>query len=231
MQPTYLPWAGYFNLMTNVDLFVFLDDAQFQKNSWHSRNRLLLKNETRWITVPVRHKALEQMLTETEICEEQQWRRKHANMLCHTYARHPCKNVIDEIAFFIINDDSCNLAVLNSRLINYLAKKMGITTKVKFASAMHIDGFRTERVLKILHSVSATEYLSPVGAAEYLESDGFSQQKDVILKFSDFNPMPYTQYANKSFIPYLSVVDLLANLGWHGAYEYVLNLNTSENLK
>ena len=54
MQPTYLPWAGYFNLISQVDRFVFLDDVQFEKQSWQTRNRILLQGEECLISVPVR---------------------------------------------------------------------------------------------------------------------------------------------------------------------------------
>ncbi|WP_370302900.1 WbqC family protein, partial [Rheinheimera baltica] len=49
MQPTFLPWSGYFNLMASVDVFVFLDDAQFQKGSWHNRNRIPLNGKPHWL--------------------------------------------------------------------------------------------------------------------------------------------------------------------------------------
>ena len=222
MQPTYLPWAGYFNLMASVDVFVFLDDAQLQKNSWHSRNRLLLNHQPHWITVPVRHAALEQLLTETLLCEEKQWRRKHASLMQQTYARHPYKSAIDDIATFTQQDDAPHLAALNMRLICFMAGKMGITTQVRMSSDMPVEGRRTERVLNILRNVQASEYLSPVGAAGYLESDGFTAQADIALQFQTFTPKPYPQYGHEPFIPYLSVVDVVANLGWAAAADYIL---------
>ena len=54
MQPTYLPWLGYFDLMEQSDVFVFLDAAQFVKQSWHQRNRIRVGHELRWMTVPVK---------------------------------------------------------------------------------------------------------------------------------------------------------------------------------
>ena len=75
MQPTYLPWAGYFNLIAQVDVFVFLDDAQFQKNSWHNRNRILLNHGTHWITVPVNRKALSQTINKSSVDEKQNWKK------------------------------------------------------------------------------------------------------------------------------------------------------------
>lgn len=225
MQPTYLPWIGYFHLMANADVFVFLDDAQFQKNSWHSRNRLLVNHQPYWITVPIRHTALEQSLKETLLCEEKCWRRKHANLLQQTYARHPFKLAIDEIVAFIQQDDAPNLAVLNIRLINFIAKKMEIDTPVRLSSEMSVGGRRTERILNILNSIQASEYISPKGAAGYLEADGFTSQTDIALKFQTFTPEPYPQHRHEPFIPYLSVVDAVANLGWAATAEYVQNSN------
>lgn len=223
MQPTYLPWAGYFNLIANVDVFVFLDDAQFQKNSWHSRNRLLLNHQPHWISVPVRHTSLSQRLIDTQVCNEQHWRRKHASLLRQTYARHPHKADIDDIATFILLDDASHLADLNMRLIAYIASRMGITTPLKVASSMRINGRRTERLLNILRSLQVSEYLSPAGAADYLDSDGFRGQEEVALTFQEFLPRPYTQFGHDAFIPYLSIVDVVANLGWTAAEKYVRN--------
>ena len=62
MQPTFLPWAGYFNLIAEVDTFVFLDDAQLQKNSWHNRNQILLNHKKHWISVPVKRSNLGQTI-------------------------------------------------------------------------------------------------------------------------------------------------------------------------
>jgi hypothetical protein len=81
MQPTYLPWAGYFNLISQSDVFVFLDDAQFQKNSWHNRNRILVNHLPHWITLPVRHAALCQTIRQTELDDSKNWRRKHIKLL------------------------------------------------------------------------------------------------------------------------------------------------------
>jgi len=227
MQPTYLPWAGYFNLMKSVDVFVFLDDAQFQKNSWHSRNRLLIAHQPHWITVPVKHIAVTQQLTETLLCEEKHWRRKHSVMLQQTYARHPHKIAVEEISTFLLQDDSKHLADLNINLIRYISLKLGITTPVKLSSEMLVEGRRTEKVLNILLCAQATQYLSPNGSSDYLKEDNFTSQTDIELQFQAFNPQPYAQFGHEQFVPYLSIVDVVANLGWRATADYVHNQSGS----
>jgi hypothetical protein len=221
MQPTYLPWSGYFNLMASVDKFVFLDNVQFQKNSWHNRNRILLGKNPHWITVPVRHKSINQLLMETTLCEEKQWRKKHALTMLQNYSRHPYFKVVDEIAALLQETVDENLASLNIRIISFIAKNLGIDTKIYLSSETKSSGKRAERVINILRDVGATEYLSPVGAEGYLKEDGFSEQKEILLKFQNFTPKPYLQKGLETFMPYLSILDILANLGWDVASEYI----------
>jgi len=223
MQPTYLPWSGYFNLIASVDTFIFLDDAQLQKHSWHSRNRILLNNQPHWITVPVRHNSLAQLLTETQLLDEKKWRRKHASTLLQSYARHPFKDVVNEITTLIEQNNETDIASLNIRLICFIARKLGINTQIRLASQILVDGQRTERILNILRKIRATDYLSPIGAAGYLENDRFTEQQDIKLSFQEFTPIPYIQSGMKSFIPYLSIVDILANLGWDATATYIQN--------
>ena len=56
MQPTFFPWSGYFCLINEVDKFIFLDDAQFSKGSWHNRNKIFLANKVSWLTLPIKKK-------------------------------------------------------------------------------------------------------------------------------------------------------------------------------
>lgn len=223
MQPTYLPWAGYFNLMTCVDEFVFLDDAQLQKNSWHNRNIILINHQSHWITVPVKRTALGQLLTGTQLCEGVAWRRKHSTTLQQTYARHPCKEAVRELAEFILEDNSASLATLNIRLITHIARRLDISTRIHRASEMVVNGRRTEKVLDILRYLHASVYLSPAGASGYLEADGFTLQSDIELQLQAYTPHPYPQYSEKIFVPNLSIVDVLANLGWSVASTYIGN--------
>jgi hypothetical protein len=58
MQPTYFPWAGYFKMINDVNLFIFLDDAQYSKGSWHSRNKILNKSKEIWLTISLKKHKL-----------------------------------------------------------------------------------------------------------------------------------------------------------------------------
>src|SRR5690242_1978323 len=86
MQPTYLPWIGYFDLMDQVDVFVLLDTVQFVRQSWQNRNRIRTAQGVRWLTVPVEH-AFGSEIGAIRVRDDMPWRRDHFETLRHAYAR------------------------------------------------------------------------------------------------------------------------------------------------
>lgn len=221
MQPTYLPWAGYFNLIAKADVFVFLDDAQLQKNSWHNRNRLLVNHVPHWITVPVKRNFLAQSIKESEIDSTQNWQVKQSKLLQQTYSKHPFANDVLGICSVIENSSTKYLAELNISLICWVLDKLNIQTEIQLSSEMCVNGKRTGRLIELLKQLHADCYLSPKGAMDYLEEDGFRSQTAIKLLYQDFNPGPYQQHKHPKFESHLSIVDVVANLGWNGAKKYI----------
>ena len=220
MQPAYLPWAGYFNLISKVDIFVFLDDAQFQKGSWHNRNQINNNGSRQWITVPVKHERLKQKINETLFSGEI-WRAKHIKTIEQTYGRHDYMSDISGILSLLENDQSDNLADLNINIIMLISEKLSIKTKFLRSSDLGIDGKRTHRLVQILANIGATEYLSPIGAESYLAADLFEEISAVRLTFQDFQSQPYVHKNSNTFLSHLSILDLIANVGLKNAYQYI----------
>ena len=95
MQPHFLPWIGYFNLITQSEKFIFLDDAQFSKNNWHNRNRILNNNLPLWISVPIKSGNLKKKINETEIVSDDRWKKKMIRKIFSIYKKHPFINDLD----------------------------------------------------------------------------------------------------------------------------------------
>jgi hypothetical protein len=90
LQPGYLPWLGYFDLMRRADVFVHYDDVQFDKHGWRNRNRVKGPKGGVWLTVPVRHSGRSgQPIRDVEIDHRQDWERKHVATISQLYARAP----------------------------------------------------------------------------------------------------------------------------------------------
>ena len=58
IQPSYLPWLGYFYMMKYADLFIYFDDVQYDKNGWRNRNKILVNNSEKWITLPIKKSTI-----------------------------------------------------------------------------------------------------------------------------------------------------------------------------
>lgn len=223
MQPTFLPWAGYFNLMSQVDDFVFLDDVQLEKQSWQTRNRLLMNGCVQWISLPVRHSKLSQSIQETEVLDTGRWCKKLAIGFKHSYGKHSHYTAAREVLDLLTSQPGVNLSVLNETAIRYVAEQLGITARLHRAGELGVTGIRSARLIALCEHFSANEYLSPVGSADYLSEDGFAANTTAILRFQEYNPRPYPQKGSREFVSHLSIVDVIANLGWDGARQYVNN--------
>jgi hypothetical protein len=221
MQPTYMPWAGYLNLMRTVDCFVYLDDAQFERSSWHNRNRILLNQSPNWLTIPVVRGHLGASIQEVVVDDGIPWRRKHETMLSNAYARHEYAHTVLEAIEPIRNVSLVHLADINIATLNVIRTKLGITTPTLRSSNLDVDGSRTRRLIKILARLGATEYVTPAGAINYLQEDRFVDHCSIRLEVHDFQPEEYRQRNTSTFVSHLSILDIAANLGWEGAKSYV----------
>lgn len=222
MQPTYFPWAGYFNLIASVDVFVFLDDVQYERGTWHNRNRILVNGAPHWLTVPVMRGHLGEAINEVETDEKLPWRKKHASLLRQVYGKHSFGGELVPSCEALIADPSMHvLASLNEAIITEICSKLAIEVRLFRSSDLGISGQRSERLASICEQLGCDEYLSPPGAVEYLAADRFEELTKVKLKINDFQPCEYSQRGAREFVSHLSIIDIVANLGWDGASEYV----------
>jgi len=221
MQPTYLPWAGYFNLVARADCFVFLNDAQYEKGSWHNRNRVLVAGNPHWLTVPIRHGELTKTIAQTYVDDSRGWRSKQLRLIEHNYGRHPHAADLAPLLAIIGETSFDRLADLNVALIKSALTALGIGTETVCSSELGIPGFRTERLIAILSRLGAKRYLSPRGAAGYLAADQFTERTSIALEFQRYEPQPYTQWRQSRYESHLSILDVVANLGWRKAAAYI----------
>jgi len=222
MQPSYFPWAGYFNLINKADTFVFLDDVQFSKNSWHNRNSILVKQRKIWITVPLKKSKLNTKLNEKIIDNFNDWKSKHIKTIKQSYASHQFVADLNELTDFLQGLDCKIISELNISLIKFIASKLKIGGNFINSSQINVDKKRTDKIIEILTNLKATNYFSPLGAKEYLTKDNFKKNTNINLTINNFVPKQYSQPEVKKFVTHLSVIDVIANLGWTGTRNYVI---------
>jgi len=222
MQPTYFPWAGYFNLIAQADEFVFLDDVQLEKQSWQTRNRLILNGLVKWITVPIRHQQLAQTIAETQVIDANRWREKLAKSFNLNYGRHIYYSNANELIDLLLSTTTTSLAEINESIIRFASERLKLTVNFHRASSLGVSGIRSAKLVALCEKLQVSEYLSPLGSAQYLEEDKFSATAPAALTLQNYQPQGYQQKGSAVFHSHLSILDVVANVGWEGARKYVI---------
>ena len=213
LQPSFLPWIGYFEQILKSDIFVLYDDVQFEKNSWRNRNRIKTSNGMQWLSVPVLTAGKgAQNINQIMIDVSSQWRRKHVNAITLNYSRAPYFKLYSEELFSILMDAKREkLCDLNVALILWLCAKMGITTQVVSSSTLGISGAGVERLLCIIKHLEGDVFYEGSAGRDYINESDFSEA-GIELKYQDYVHPEYPQLYG-GFVPYLSAIDLLFNCG------------------
>lgn len=211
-QPNYLPWIGYFHKMINCDLFVFLDDALYNKGSVINRNKVRTPHGWQYLTVPVKSRnILRKKICEVEIYNGTDWGKKHFKTLYYCYRRAQYFSRYKPFFERLYDRKWNKLAQLNEEIIYYLAEQFGVETRFVKASDFNVEGFGVERIINICKDLGADVYYSGIGAKAY-QDEGIFAEEGIKLVYQDFKHPVYKQLFGE-FIPKMSVVDLLFNCG------------------
>ena len=221
MQPTFLPWSGYFSLMDQVDVFVFLDDVQLEKRSWQMRNRIIVNGAELLITVPLMRCSQSTKIYEAIIYSDRSWAKKLLVTLQHSYGKTPYKDAIFDVLTLESLTRHSSLADLNIYLIKEICALIGLDVKTERSQNIAATGKRSEKLLNICQNLSCDTYISPEGSRQYLEADNLFNSEGVALKFHTYSQIPYEQIGTRGFVPFMSIIDLIANLGPQNTISYL----------
>lgn len=210
-QPQYIPWVPYFSKINQSDIFVLLDDVQFQKNGMQNRNFILNNSTELRMTLPVKV-HLGDLIKDVEItnlkaCED------HLKTISVIYKKSPFYlDVLPIIEHSLMQNGKSLMQISNDFIINVL-KYLEINTQIVNSSDLVKSGKKSELVLSICKTLNACCYLSGSGGIEYLDFGQFENEKiKISLQTYHFNF--YEQFNNRlDFIPKLSILDLLFNKG------------------
>lgn len=219
-QPNFIPWLGLFQRINEVDLFIFLDHVQIPTGkSLVTRNKLLIGGNANWISIPI-YKAgkIGQSISETKINYETDFTRKHLKKIEINYKKCPFFNETYENLdrFFAKRFDK--IADLNIQIIIWLCKQLNIKSRFKRSSELIKEAKELENkkgnelILWICKVTKATTYISGNGCKSFIEPKTF-EDNGINFYFHNFVQKKYKQN-NKYFIPNLSIIDMVMNLGF-----------------
>lgn len=213
VQSNYIPWKGYFDMISAVDEFILYDDMQYTRRDWRNRNKIKTPQGPKWISVPVLVKGkYHQKIRETEIADTD-WASEHWKAISLNYRRAP---FFEEIASWLeplyVNASFTHLSQLNRCFIEAICKYLGIYTIIKDSSQFQLVDGQTERLVDLCLQLGGDEYVSGPAAQDYLEEKVFS---DSGVKVTWFDYDGYSDYPQLwgEFVHGVTILDLLFNCG------------------
>lgn len=226
MQPTFLPWMGYFDIIDQVDYFVFYDNVQMTRRSWQVRNRVKTANGEYYLTVPIKHTKNrdELLICDAEICYDETWQSKHLKTIENSYKKAPYFEEVFSVLSSIYAKKHELLFSFNEEFIVTVLQKIGITTK--FISALELDGIsgvKDARLASICKQLGCNEYLSAQGSSIYIESlspGGELTKQGIELYYQSYKHPDYRQLYGP-FLRSMGVIDLLFNEGFEHSLEII----------
>jgi len=206
--------------------YVFYDDVQLTRRSWQVRNRIKSQNGELYLTIPVKkNKSRDDLLIcESEISYDENWQSKHLKSIESSYKK---AHYFDSVFPFLLEHYKKKhqmLSLFNEEFITNVARKIGITTSFLTSSSLNgIEGSKDMRLASICRKLSSTEYLSPQGSADYIESEmpGGQLIKQDINLYYHFYQHPVYEQMHGDFLPFMSIVDLLFNEGFENTLEVI----------
>jgi hypothetical protein len=209
VQSCYIPWKGYFDLIRAADEFILLDDVQFTKRDWRSRNRIKTKDGLAWLTVPVHTKGrYQQRIMDTTISDPA-WSERHWQTIHSAYARTPFFDAYAPRVRQAYEDlTSDRLSDVNRSLIDCVCQMLGITTPIRWSSEYHPREGRNERLIDLCVKSGATDYLSGPSARGYVDEAAFAEA-GVTVHFVDYSGYPEYPQPYPPFEHAVSALDLL----------------------
>lgn len=209
-QPTLFPWLGYFNMIKNSDVFVFLDNVKFKKQSWHMRNRLKSSSKAEeaefWIRIPTKLPKTNTLIKEVAIDNNQDWKQKHLDSFQYNYG-----STFKEILFLkeLYLKEWDKIADFNIEFITQCCQFLDITTTLISASDLNTKGTKSELVLDICKQLKASKLLANNGSENYLENDRIIfDNENIEITYHNFNHPKYNQHGD-TFFENLSILDLI----------------------
>ena len=213
-QPNLYPWLGYFHKIAKSDTFIFLDDVQIQKTgaSYTNRVSIAVAGSPHHITAPIRRRSGVWNINETELLNDR-WIEQTTKTLQSTYSKAAHFLQVRDLIFGLVRYAEPRLSNYNINFITRLSHELGLGAAFRCSSELPLAAADpTQRLAALTRSVGGTVYLSGNGAAAYQDEQTF-RACDIKMEYIDNSRLQYHQLGRHAFVPGLSILDAIFNLG------------------
>lgn len=227
-QPAYLPWLGFFHKIMISDVFVILDNVQFQKNYFINRNKIKTTQGDAWLTVPVLTSGhLEKTICDMQINTKTKWRKKHWKSIEIHYKKAPYFMDYKDYFESLYNKNWINLFELLNESMIFFINELKIDTEIYLQSQLGFKKKKQELILEMCDYFNSDLFVFGRDGKRYVDPDYFKENNRKIY-FQEYNHPIYPQQFG-DFISHLSIIDLLFNVGPKKALDYIMKDNTSKS--
>ena len=210
MQPYFMPYIGYFQLINSVDQFVIYDNIQYTKKGWINRNRILANGKDQLITLPIKKDSDYLDVVERELSESwEKDKNKMINIIKSSYNKAPYFEEIFKLISQCLNNPEENLFRFIYDSIILINSYLEIKTPIIISSSINADHTlkSQDKVLSLCKTQKADVYINSIGGVELYDKETFKQNK-IKLNFIKSNPIKYKQFSNE-FVSWLSIIDVM----------------------
>jgi hypothetical protein len=209
-QPQYLSYLGFFQKLSCCDIFVVMDNVQFDRRGLQNRNKIKNQKGEQWLTVPVCHTVRdEEYINQMLINPDQPWVQKQWGSIMTNYAKAPFFDLYAPALQEILNLGWTHLCDLNMVLTRWVMEHLSIKIPIVYLSTLDVEGSKSELLVNICKTIGADTYLSGPGGRQYMNLLSF-ETGGIKVHWQEFNFPTYEQlFPELGFIPYLSILDTL----------------------
>lgn len=210
LQPTYLPWIGFFGQIEVADVFVFYDDVQFVHRSYQRRNRVRTPQGWTYLSVPV-ETTLGETIAQVRINNDIAWREEHRQSIDRLYRQASSYENHEGLLDDLYGNRHSSLGEMTIAQAKRTAEELGISADYVASSALRPAGAKTARLIDTLKKVDADAYLTGPAARDYVEPERFKEAGIDLFWFVFDHPVYEQRFPG--FEPYMACIDMILNVG------------------
>lgn len=209
MQPYFLPYTGYWQLLNAVDKYVIYDDVNYIKGGWINRNRILINKEAKYFNVKLNGASPNKLINEVEVSLDEVYQKKLLKTIEENYKKAPFFYKIFPVIQRIVENKEINLAKYLEYSIREICSYLDIKTELIISSNLEKNNSLKgkDKVIEICKKLGGSEYYNAIGGQELYSFEEF-KSNGIELKFLKTEEINYQQF-NNEFVPYLSILDVM----------------------
>jgi len=226
-QPAYNPWLGFIHKILLSDIFVVMDDVQYEKNSFINRNKILQNSSEVMLSIPVKMKNYQSKTLRDMLVVDQRWKTKHLKSIEQSYRKSKNYDQIFPIVEKIYQLESEHLIDYTNEYLNLIVNYLSIETKIIYASSLNIEVKKLDYVCDMVRKLDGSLFVFGKQGKDYADVE-YLELKGIKSYFQDYQHPSYMQLSKK-FHPYMGILDLLFNEDKQDVKSIILNNNITKN--